>query len=39
MVKSDGPIFEYACYEANYSIEGILRGFRAQDNVPKDGSK
>ena len=39
MVKTEGPIFEYACHEANYSIEGILRASRAQDNVPKDVSK
>ena len=37
MVKSDGPIFEYACHEANYSIVDILRASRAQDNAPKDG--
>ena len=39
MVKTEGPIFEYACHEANYSIEGILRASRAQDNAPKEGSK
>lgn len=39
MVKTEGPIFEYACHEANYSLEGILRASRAQDNAPKDGLK
>lgn len=39
MVKSDGPIFEYACHEANYSIVAILRASRAQDNASKDASK
>ena len=39
MVKTDGPIFEYACHEANYSIVDILRASRAQDNAAKDGSK
>jgi hypothetical protein len=39
MVKSDGPIFEYACHEANYSIVDILRASRAQDNARKDASK
>jgi hypothetical protein len=39
MVKSEGPIFEYACHEANYSMVDILKASRAQDNAPKDGSK
>ena len=39
MVKSDGPIFEYACHEANYSIVDVLRASRAQDHAPKDGPK
>jgi hypothetical protein len=39
MVESEGPIFEYACHEANYSIVDILRASRAQDNAPKDASK
>jgi len=39
MVTSEGPIFEYACHEANYSIENILRASRAQDHAAKDGPK
>jgi hypothetical protein len=39
LVKSEGPIFEYACHEANYSIVDILRASRAQDHAPKDGPK
>jgi hypothetical protein len=39
MVKSDGPIFEYACHEANYSIVDILRASRAQDDATKAGPK
>ncbi len=30
MSRTDDRIFEYACHEANYSMEGILRGARAQ---------
>jgi hypothetical protein len=30
-VPSDGPIYEYACHEANYGLEGILRGHRAEE--------
>jgi hypothetical protein len=28
---SDQPVYEYACHEGNYSLEGILRGGRRQD--------
>jgi len=31
MTASDGPIYEYACHEANYAMVGILRGARAQE--------
>jgi hypothetical protein len=30
MTRIDAPIFEYACHEGNYGMEGILRGARAQ---------
>ncbi|HEY7173190.1 MAG TPA: hypothetical protein VH417_20200 [Vicinamibacterales bacterium] len=29
MTKHDGPIFEYACHEGNYSLPNILRGGQA----------
>ena len=29
--KSDGAIFEYACHEGNYAMEGILGGARANE--------
>ena len=28
MARSDGPIFEYACHEANYSMANVLKGAR-----------
>jgi hypothetical protein len=31
MVKTDGPIFEYACHEANYGLADILSGARAEE--------
>ena len=31
VVRSDGPIDQYACHEANYGLEGILRGHRAEE--------
>jgi hypothetical protein len=29
--RSDGEIYEYACHEGNYGLEGILRGHRAEE--------
>jgi hypothetical protein len=29
MARSTGRIFEYACHEGNYSLENLLRGYRA----------
>ncbi|MSO61353.1 MAG: hypothetical protein EXQ50_04565 [Acidobacteria bacterium] len=31
--RSDGEIYEYACHEANYGLEGILRGHRAEEKT------
>ena len=33
MVRSDGPIFEYACHEGNYALPDLLRGARALDRA------
>jgi hypothetical protein len=35
MTKIDGPIYEYACHEGNYAMEGILGGARAQEKSGK----
>jgi hypothetical protein len=29
--QSEGEIYEYACHEGNYGLEGILRGHRAEE--------
>jgi hypothetical protein len=43
MTKSNDPIYEYACHEANYAMSGILAGARAAekaaDEAAKTGSK
>ena len=40
MRKSDAPLFEYACHEGNYGIEGTLRGARAIENeAARTGSR
>ena len=31
MVKSDAPLYEYACHEGNYSMVNMLKASRAQD--------
>jgi hypothetical protein len=36
MTLSSGPIYEYACHEGNArSVQGILRGARAQEHSPR----
>ncbi len=35
---SDGEIYEYACHEGNYGLEGILRGHRAQEKATTEQS-
>ena len=32
-----GPIYEYACHEANYAMRGILRGARLAENLAEGG--
>ena len=34
MTRFEGPIFEYACHERNYGMEGILSGARAEERGP-----
>jgi len=31
MTKALGRIFEYACHEGNYGMEGMLAGARAEE--------
>jgi hypothetical protein len=37
MARVEGPIFEYACHEGNYAMEGILRGARFAERA-KEGT-
>ena len=39
MTKTQGPIFEYACHEGNYAMEGILGGARAEERVASTESR
>jgi hypothetical protein len=33
MAKTDGPLYEYACHEGNYAMEGILSAARAEEKA------
>ena len=33
MQKTEGPIYEYACQEGNYAMEGMLAGARAEEKA------
>ena len=35
--RASGPIYEYACHEGNYGMEGILRGARALEAAAAAG--
>ena len=38
MSRADLPIYEYACHEGNYALEGTLGGFRRQELDALSGS-
>jgi hypothetical protein len=39
MMKSQGPLFEYACHEGNYAMSHILAGARAEEKAATDVTK
>ena len=39
MKMSEHPIYEYACHEGNYGMEGILAGHREDEREAMAGSK
>ena len=39
LMKASGPIYEYACHEGNYAMEGILKGARAQEKAAAEPAK
>ena len=39
MQRTDVPMFEYACHEGNYSMEGILAGARADERAAAQAAK
>jgi hypothetical protein len=39
MTKTPGPIYEYACHEGNYAMEGTLKGARAEEKAAEQAAK
>jgi len=39
MTKSQEQIYEYACHEGNYAMEGILAGARADEKAAQEAAK
>jgi hypothetical protein len=39
LTTAPGPIYEYACHEGNYAMEGILKGARAQEKAAAEAAK
>ena len=39
MIKTDGPIYEYACHEGNYGLRDILTGARAEEQLAEDAQR
>ena len=37
MVRTEGPMFEFACHEGNYGLLNILAGSRAQERAAEEG--
>ena len=39
MTRADLPIYEYACHEGNYSMAGILGGWRMLESLGQSGQQ
>jgi hypothetical protein len=37
MMRTDGPVYEYACHEGNYGAPNILRGARVREQTAAKG--
>ena len=36
MVKTEGPVYEYACHEGNYDVRHLLEIYRNLENQAED---
>ena len=39
MKRTPGPMFEYACHEGNYAMDGILAGARAEERAAAEAER
>ena len=39
MKRSEGPLYEYACHEGNYAMEGLLSGARAAEEASEESAR
>jgi hypothetical protein len=39
LVKTDSPIYEYACHEGNYALPNILSAARAEERAAEEAAK
>jgi len=39
IVKTDGPIYEFACHEGNYGLRDILSGARYEERATEEAAK
>jgi hypothetical protein len=39
MVKTEGPIYEYACHEGNYGLKNILSGARWEEKAAEEAAR
>jgi hypothetical protein len=39
IVKTDGPIYEFACHEGNYGLAGILAGARFEEKAAEEAER
>jgi hypothetical protein len=37
LMRTDSPLYEYACHEGNYAMQGILAGARLQEKLKAEG--
>jgi hypothetical protein len=38
-VKTEGPIYEFACHEGNYGLRDILSGARYEEKATEEAAK
>jgi hypothetical protein len=39
MIRTEGPIFEYACHEGNYGMANLLAAARAEEKAAEEATQ